>query len=69
MKIARRLTVIASEDVGLADPQGLILASAAITATEHVGMPECYLPLTECVLYLAKAPKNNSTITSYGRCA
>lgn len=69
MRVARRLCVIAAEDIGLADPQGLVMATSALTATEHIGMPECYLPLTQCVLYLSRAPKDNTTIESYGRCS
>ena len=67
--IARRLAVMSAEDIGLADPQALVIATSVLTATEHIGLPECYLPLSECVLYLAKAPKNNSVILSYGRAA
>ena len=65
--IARRLVILASEDIGLADPQALLLAVAAQQAVHFIGMPEGYLTLTECTLYLATAPKSNSSLTSYAR--
>ena len=58
--IARRLVISAAEDVGLADPQGLVVANAAAQATERVGMPEARIILAEAVVYLATAPKSNS---------
>ena len=64
--VARRLVISAAEDVGLADPQALQVAIAAQQAAHFVGMPEAVLPLTEAALYLALAPKSNSTLTSYG---
>jgi putative ATPase len=64
--VARRLVILAAEDVGLADPQALPVAMAAQQAAHFVGMPEAVLPLTEAVLYLALAPKSNSALTSYG---
>ena len=64
--VARRLVILASEDVGLADPQALPVAMAAQQAAHFVGMPEAVLPLTEAALYLALAPKSNSALTSYG---
>jgi len=64
--VARRLVILAAEDVGLADPQALPVAIAAQQAAQFVGMPEAVLPLTEAVLYLALAPKSNSALTSYG---
>ncbi|HEY8477115.1 MAG TPA: replication-associated recombination protein A [Chloroflexota bacterium] len=63
--IARRLVILAAEDVGLADPQGLVVAVAAQQAVHFVGMPEGYLPLAEATLYLATAPKSNSALTAY----
>jgi putative ATPase len=66
MFVARRLVILAAEDVGLADPQALSVAVAAQQAAHFVGMPEGYLPLTEATLYLASAPKSNSTIAAYG---
>ena len=62
--ILRRLLILAAEDVGLADPQGLVVASAAAQAFETIGLPEGVFPLVEATLYLATAPKSNTT-TSY----
>jgi putative ATPase len=62
--IARRLVILASEDVGLADPQGLLVADAAARAVEFVGLPEAQLNLAQAVLYLARAPKSNSVLTA-----
>jgi len=64
--IARRLVILASEDIGLADPQGLVVAVAAHHAVEFIGMPEGRIPLAEATLYLACAPKSNSAITGIG---
>jgi putative ATPase len=58
--ILRRLLILAGEDIGLADPQGLVVASAAAQVFEFVGMPEGIYPLVEATLYLATAPKSNS---------
>ena len=63
--ILRRLIVLAGEDIGLADPQGLVIASAAAQAFEFIGMPEGVYPITEATLYLATAPKSNSTGAYY----
>ncbi len=60
--IARRIVVCAAEDVGNADPQALLVAVAAMTATEKIGLPEARIPLTQAALYVATAPKSNSTI-------
>jgi putative ATPase len=57
--IARRLVILASEDVGMADPQGLLVADAAARAVEFVGLPEAQLNLGHAVVYLATAPKSN----------
>ena len=57
--IARRLVILASEDVGQADPQGLLVAVAAAHAVEHVGLPEAQLNLAQAVVHLATAPKSN----------
>jgi putative ATPase len=65
MYIARRLVRFASEDVGVADPQGLSQALAAKQAVEFVGYPECKLALAQAVVYLALAPKSNSLYTAY----
>src|SRR5439155_3561221 len=62
--IARRLVILASEDVGMADPQGLVVADAAARAVEFVGMPEAQLNLAHAVVYLANAPKSNSAATA-----
>jgi len=64
--LARRMVILAAEDVGLADPQALVVAVAAQQAAHFVGMPEGYLPLTEAALYLATAPKSNSALRAYG---
>jgi putative ATPase len=64
--IARRLVILAGEDVGLADPQGLILASAAQQAVHLIGMPEGYYPLAEATVYLALAPKSDSIKRAHG---
>lgn len=58
--IARRLVILASEDVGMADPQALVIAVSAAQAVEHVGLPEAQLNLAQAVVYLATAPKSNS---------
>jgi len=58
--LARRLVILASEDVGNADPRGLVIAVAAMQATEFVGLPECQLTLAQAVIYLALAPKSNA---------
>jgi putative ATPase len=65
--LARRLVILASEDVGLADPQALLVAEAAARAVEYVGLPEAALNLAEAVIYLARAPKSNSVVVALGR--
>ena len=60
--IARRMVILASEDVGLADPQALVVAVAAAHALQFVGLPEAQLNLAEAALYLATAPKSNSVL-------
>jgi len=67
--IARRMIVLASEDIGLADPQALVVAVAAAQAVEHVGLPEARLNLAEAAIYLALAPKSNAVITALGEAA
>ncbi len=64
--LARRLVILASEDVGLADPQALLLAEAAARAVEFVGLPEARLTLTHAALALALAPKSNSATMALG---
>src|SRR4029079_14410489 len=60
--LARRIVICAAEDVGNADPRALILAQSAAQATEFIGMPECRIPLTQAVTYIALAPKSNAAI-------
>ena len=57
--VARRMVIFASEDVGLADPQALLVAVAAAHAVEHVGLPEAQLNLSQATIHLATAPKSN----------
>jgi putative ATPase len=64
--IARRLVILASEDVGLADSRGISVAIAAQQAVHFVGMPEGFYPLAHATLYLATAPKSNSVGRAYG---
>jgi putative ATPase len=61
------MVILAAEDVGMADPQALVVAVAAHQAVHFVGLPEGYLPMAEATIYLATAPKSNSAIASYGR--
>ncbi len=58
--IARRLIILASEDIGLANPNALLLAQATFDAVHKIGMPEGRIPLAECTIYLATSPKSNS---------
>lgn len=58
--IARRIVICAAEDVGLADPQALVVANAAAQAADFVGWPEAQIPLAEAVCYIANAPKSNT---------
>lgn len=64
--IARRILIFASEDVGLADPQAMMVAAAAAYASDFVGLPEAQLVLSEAVLYMATAPKSNSATGAIG---
>ncbi|HVA48585.1 MAG TPA: replication-associated recombination protein A [Pirellulales bacterium] len=64
--LARRIVIAASEDIGNADPQALLLAVAAMQACEFVGLPECQLPLAQAVTYLACAPKSNAATVGIG---
>ena len=59
--IARRIVVHAAEDVGNADPQALLVATAAAQAVELVGLPEAKIPLAQAVIYIATAPKSNAS--------
>lgn len=63
--ILRRLVISACEDVGLADPNALVVATSAVQAFEFVGMPEGYYPIAEAILYIATAPKSNSTMALF----
>jgi putative ATPase len=58
--IVRRMVVLASEDIGNADPQALVVATAAAAAVEHVGMPECQFALAQAAIYLSLAPKSDA---------
>ncbi len=62
--IARRIVIHAAEDVGLADPMALVLATAAVQAAEFIGWPEARIPIAEAALYIATASKSNSVITA-----
>jgi len=64
--IARRLIILASEDIGLADPMGLIVATSVLQAVEFIGMPEGKIPLAQATLYLACAAKSNSSVMGIG---
>ena len=65
--IARRIIVLASEDIGMADPQGLVIAAAAAQAVQLIGMPEGRIPLAEATVYLATAPKSNRSYLGIDR--
>jgi putative ATPase len=65
--IARRIVILASEDIGLADPQALQVAVAAQQAVHFIGMPEGFYPLAEATIYLATAPKSNSVGAAYAQ--
>src|SRR5262245_36214726 len=64
--IARRLVILASEDVGLADPSALLVADAAARAVEYVGLPEASINLAHAVIHLSLAPKSNSVVHAIG---
>jgi putative ATPase len=63
--LIRRMVIFASEDVGNADPQALVVATAALSAFELVGLPEATFALTQAAVYLACAPKSNTALTTY----
>ncbi len=67
--IARRLCILASEDIGLADPHAMVQAAAAAQVTHLIGFPEAIFPLGQATIYLAKAPKSNLVKTAYGQAA
>jgi putative ATPase len=62
--IARRILILASEDIGNADPQALLVAEAAFKSAESIGYPECRINLAQAAIYMALAPKSNSAITA-----
>ncbi|GIE89190.1 putative ATPase [Actinoplanes regularis] len=64
--IARRIVIFASEDVGMADPQALVVATAAAQAVQLIGLPEAQLNLAQAVVHMATAPKSNSVTTALG---
>jgi putative ATPase len=64
--IARRMIILASEDIGNADPQALPMAVAASQAVEHVGLPECHYALAQAAIYLSLAPKSNAAARAIG---
>jgi len=64
--VARRLVILASEDVGMADPTSLVVATAAASAVEFVGLPEAQLNLAQAVVHLAQAPKSNRVMVALG---
>jgi len=63
--IARRLCILASEDIGLADPQAMVQAAAAADIVQLIGMPEGLFPLSQATIYLARAPKSNAVLRAY----
>jgi putative ATPase len=65
--VARRLVILASEDIGMADPRALLVADAAAQAVERVGLPEAALNLAHAVVYLSLAPKSNRVTVALGR--
>ncbi len=67
--LARRMIVLASEDIGNADPRALLVAVAAAQAVEHVGLPEARLNLAQAAIYLARAPKSNASYEALGAAA
>jgi putative ATPase len=63
--IARRLCILASEDIGLADPQAMVQAAAAADIVQLIGLPEALFPLSQAAIYLARAPKSNAVKSAY----
>ena len=62
--LARRMIVHSAEDVGMADPNALVVATSALTAYMNIGYPEGLLPLSEAIIYVCEAPKSNSTVVA-----
>ncbi len=67
MLIARRIMIHAAEDVGLADPNALVVATSAVTAFEKIGLPEGRIPLAEAIIYVSEAPKSNKVVDALGK--
>lgn len=66
LMIARRLFVHSAEDVGMADPMAQLMAASAMQAVQNIGLPECRLPLTNAIIYVAEAPKSCSVVNALG---
>ena len=64
--IARRMVILAAEDIGNADPQALLVATAAAQAVDRVGLPECAINLAQAAAYLSLAPKSNASVKAIG---
>ncbi len=64
MLIARRLVVHSSEDVGMADPNALVVAVSALTALKNIGYPEAQIPLSQAIIYVCEAPKSNTVVSA-----
>ena len=62
--LARRLVVHSAEDVGMADPNALVVATSALTAFLNIGYPEGLIPLSEAIIYVCEAPKSNTTVVA-----
>ena len=67
MLIARRLIVHSAEDVGVSDPQALVIATSALTALQNIGLPEGLIPLSEAIIYVCETSKSNSVIEAMNR--
>lgn len=67
MLLARRLVVHSSEDVGMADPQALVVTTSAMYALEKIGLPEARIPLANAIIYVCNAPKSNEVVTALGQ--
>jgi putative ATPase len=67
LTIARRLIVHSAEDVGIANPNALLISVAALTALEKIGLPEGKIPLTEAIIYVCESEKSNSVVNAIGR--
>ncbi len=67
MLIARRLVVHSAEDVGMADPNALVIATSALTAMQNIGYPEGLIPLSQAIIYVCEAPKSNSVVNALSK--